>query len=364
MGGDMRIGMSHDDGDVLHVASMAASLRLRAISSPDRPTVYRIEDGVAATGMLPLGDILLALRIELDMRQDALRARFRSRVARGLAGPGPDTFSPFVQYAPAVPEGAVTELLAAYRALDMPDEELDGRLPRGVDGLWSREMQEALSSLGARRGETRTDRLLAITGRDWSCPGCGRGKPALLRRNGRGQPFLALARHHDHSGDGRPPPKRMARFPMTVVCGDCNVAEAAAKARLVREGVVPGWFSFAPSEIGLFIGVGEGRPHRMDHAAAERLARSDPEILQHVEANARGRWPTMDPENGVFVLDGEVHTAGEARFVVGEFDGMERLAGELGTEDGLMMGFALQARSTSPSPGEEVRERPQAVRPA
>jgi rubredoxin len=99
----------------------------------------------------------------------------------------------------------------------------------------------------------------------WVCPACGRSKYQILRYKGgspiyNGNPEVAsnliapLARHHDHSRE-RYADSGKARFKETVICQDCNSAEAAAKTQLK----LPQNFSFSPNEIGEFVlGISHG----------------------------------------------------------------------------------------------------------
>lgn len=88
----------------------------------------------------------------------------------------------------------------------------------------------------------------------WRCPSCGRSAHQLIRwteivgpswraRFGdeHGMGFtITLTMHHCHAGH---------RFPRTLICGDCNSADGAAKRKLG----LPGSWSFSPWEIGKFV---------------------------------------------------------------------------------------------------------------
>jgi hypothetical protein len=90
----------------------------------------------------------------------------------------------------------------------------------------------------------------------WCCPSCGRSARELVRwteirgpswraRYGdeHGMGFtVTLSKHHCH-GKGR--------FSPTLICGDCNSADGAAKRKL---GLPADW-SFTPAEIGQFVKV-------------------------------------------------------------------------------------------------------------
>lgn len=110
---------------------------------------------------------------------------------------------------------------------------------------------------------------------NWRCPCCARGKAAIVRLDKNGGLVGPIVEHHDHMEDdvmeidiprealdggkvsevwGRHD-KALAglsgliRFPRTWICGDCNNADAAAKAYVDA----PKWFSFSPFEIRLFV---------------------------------------------------------------------------------------------------------------
>lgn len=107
----------------------------------------------------------------------------------------------------------------------------------------------------------------------WSCPSCGRTATQLIRwtdirgpawRARYGDEYgmgftIALTKHHCHAG---------YRFPQTLICGDCNSADGAAKRKLR----LPRSWSFAPSEIGQFVST---QPHSgqttINYAVAQRI---------------------------------------------------------------------------------------------
>lgn len=107
----------------------------------------------------------------------------------------------------------------------------------------------------------------------WRCPSCKRSPQELVRwteirgPTGRqrfadehGMGFtISMSRHHCH-GSGR--------FTTTLICGDCNSADGAAKRKL---GLPEDW-SFSPTEIGRFVAV---IPHsgltRIDFEEALRI---------------------------------------------------------------------------------------------
>lgn len=115
--------------------------------------------------------------------------------------------------------------------------------------------------------------LWATLAHDWRCPACGRNKLELLRwaRVDQDKPterygwFAAVHQHHDH---GQPWGAPAARFQPTVLCDQCNVAEATAKRVLRLEPA----FSFSPAEIAQFVrAVAHGR-HTLDYDRAAGIA--------------------------------------------------------------------------------------------
>lgn len=121
-----------------------------------------------------------------------------------------------------------------------------------------------------------------MTSLAWRCPACGRQKIDIARKTEGGVILCQLERHHDHLGDLAAKMLRetacqdirdsllsqrkracasvlplVERFAETLVCMDCNAADAAMKrdlgGRARRE------FSFSPSEIGAFV---VARPHQ------------------------------------------------------------------------------------------------------
>lgn len=112
---------------------------------------------------------------------------------------------------------------------------------------------------------------------DWRCPACKRSKFQLLTWTkcltgyggilpGEYQWLAPIHEHHDHRSDnGIDSP----RFAPTLICGNCNSADASVKRRLR----LPSQFSFSPSELGQFV---TGYPH--DRVTA------DPEIAKKIYA--------------------------------------------------------------------------------
>ena len=116
-------------------------------------------------------------------------------------------------------------------------------------------------------------KIWAEVGPYFICPGCGRNKFQLLRwtiRNpGKPSSFkdwvAILHRHHDHSGDLFNP--STGRFPVTIVCGQCNASDGSVKRRLK----LPRNFSFSAYEISHFIQATPHAAHKIDFEVARRI---------------------------------------------------------------------------------------------
>ena len=136
--------------------------------------------------------------------------------------------------------------------------------------------------------ENNADGLGAIsnffgTHEDFCCPCCHRSKRNIARIDKNGHLLCQFVYHHDHFGDtsgGIIKAHRgeldwresrelhslgdnFERFPQTLICSDCNVAEGAAKK---VSPAIPPAFSFTPLEISQFIIVSDNKPHRIDGA--------------------------------------------------------------------------------------------------
>jgi hypothetical protein len=111
-------------------------------------------------------------------------------------------------------------------------------------------------------------------GTGWRCPCCHRSKVELARLDRNRNLLCALHWHHDHFGDYASDKlprvanatdnliESFCRFPNTLICSDCNVAEPAAK-QIVN---AKPYFSFAPFEIATFITVRPNAGHLVDDA--------------------------------------------------------------------------------------------------
>lgn len=110
---------------------------------------------------------------------------------------------------------------------------------------------------------------------DWRCPCCHRSKEEFARRDKNHKLLCALHNHHDHFGDYASTKlpghvknliDSFCRFPDTLICSDCNVAEPVAK----TISGAPEHFSFAPFEIATFITVRKRSGHIVRPDCAKR----------------------------------------------------------------------------------------------
>jgi hypothetical protein len=97
-------------------------------------------------------------------------------------------------------------------------------------------------------------------GSRWQCPCCDRSAQELIRwseitgqywRAHYGDTWgmgwtISFARHHCHNAESG---GMGQRFETTLICGDCNGADGAAKRKLG----LPAWWSFSPAEIREFV---------------------------------------------------------------------------------------------------------------
>lgn len=163
------------------------------------------------------------------------------------------------------------------------DEEIEALFP-SLDGRWSGVTRWLIQKHGASRLDL--DQNWASVSQDWACPCCLRPKVELARKLASGVLLAHLHEHHDHIHDymaarlqetygsewprGIPPGTyelehsgslMIERFERTLICEDCNAADAAAKAKSSR---IDSYFSFRPSEIANFITSRPNRPHGID----------------------------------------------------------------------------------------------------
>lgn len=118
-----------------------------------------------------------------------------------------------------------------------------------------------------------THRLWADVGPNWVCPACHRSKFQVLRWTTRFprspnafQDWMApLHKHHDHSAGVLS--NRFSRFPETIICDQCNVADGTAKRKLK----LPKTFSFSPTEIAVFVVATPHDKHTINYEMAHAI---------------------------------------------------------------------------------------------
>lgn len=163
------------------------------------------------------------------------------------------------------------------------------------------------SGFGAIAGFFETDTA-------WRCPCCLRSKREIARLDKNGALLCPIVLHHDHFSDCVPAVVRDAlkgdwaayralmqsvvRFDDVLICGDCNVAEPAAK------GIVgaPKPFSFAPFEIAGFIAVTPHAPHTVNPERARIAYKAASQSMAFIaerlrEIGAALKAPDSDWEN-------------------------------------------------------------------
>lgn len=160
----------------------------------------------------------------------------------------------------------------------------------GLDPEKSKNMQDMMTSFSAKG--LHLNKWWAITPFDWKCEACGRVKKDIARLNKHGYLTCHLHEHHDHADrilkrefeffskaqgvivadeNSEKFIKRaaygLAAFDKTLICSDCNKADADAK-KLSR---TDDDFSFSPREIGRFIIVRSNQEHIVDVSIASAI---------------------------------------------------------------------------------------------
>lgn len=172
----------------------------------------------------------------------------------------------------------------------MDDDQVAGHiLTRVVDGRWSHLTRSLMRGLQASKLDLNSH--WASTWQGWECPCCQRPKASIARVTADGVLLCKLVWHHDHLGDFAKtllrPVKELdgsdderarrqvahtlvsplvERFAATLVCEDCNNADADMKSALAPD--IDRWFSFSPDEISRFIRVRANERHELDANAA------------------------------------------------------------------------------------------------
>lgn len=160
--------------------------------------------------------------------------------------------------------------------------------PEGLDGVWHPQTGRLQRELGANGLDLNN--WWCLTPADWVCSACGRTKPEIAKKGSSGALICHLVEHHDHmdryirkrlgelvggranfvaTADAEIFAKRsspaLEAFEPTIICEDCNNADALAKK---KAGAHPD-FSFTPSDIRAFVKASPNRPHQI---LAEQLA--------------------------------------------------------------------------------------------
>lgn len=249
----------------------------------------------------------------------------------------------------------------------MSDDDVEAHLlARHRDGRWSTQTRWLLSAFGTEKLEL--NEAWAENWTDWTCPACGRAKIELARLTEQNVLLCQLDWHHDHlrdhasrlmraqlTGDPGENERRAARsisaalplierFSETLLCNDCNAADAAMKAQLGKQ--VPSYFSFRPSEITRFVVVEPNRTHGLDVAAGE-------EIWDEVSADLAQRTEFAEML-GTRIGQGQ-HEREEASFALRQSTDDRKLFFALGYEamsgrakiDGIAAGLIARSRSTA-----------------
>jgi rubredoxin len=159
-----------------------------------------------------------------------------------------------------------------------------------LDGVMSPLTKAMVKSYGCTGVDM--DTLWAFTPTSWKCPSCQRSKVEIARPNKNGDLMCRLVEHHDHMKDlllrkfqsisanmervladeaaegfAKRSAPMVSAYDNTVICNDCNNADAAAKKHVRAHAS----FSFSPQEILEFVITVPGAEHRIDRAIAARI---------------------------------------------------------------------------------------------
>lgn len=178
----------------------------------------------------------------------------------------------------------------------MGDAEMRGHPATcNLDGRWSAQTEWLMRHFDTHRLDL--NEAWAGTYQSWECPACGRSKLEIARVTEDGVLLCRLTEHHDHLSDylkrlcreadipgslregyGRGPIRAAAhtlieRFSRTLICEDCNNADAEMKKMIGSS--IDRHFSFSPREIRMFVRPCENRKHEVDceagHAAWQEV---------------------------------------------------------------------------------------------
>ena len=169
-------------------------------------------------------------------------------------------------------------------------EAIENGLLDSLDGVMSPVSQSIAKRLGAEQFDMNS--WWVETPTHWICPGCGRGKLDVARLNTKGEIMCHLVEHHDHmkdvlkrrfqeisinrekviaSAEAEKFAKRssmmISAFENTIVCVDCNNADAVAKKAVSAHSD----FSFSSQELRQFINSTSNQPHQIIEKTAEKI---------------------------------------------------------------------------------------------
>ena len=119
--------------------------------------------------------------------------------------------------------------------------------------------------------------LYRQTGPNWRCPACGRSRYHVMRWTNRCSRLkgkyegwmIGLHKHHDHSVEdiNKLIKNEGTRFPLTIICDQCNSADGRIKTKLH----LPKNFSFSPSELRQFITPTNHGEHHINYEKAAEV---------------------------------------------------------------------------------------------
>jgi rubredoxin len=161
-----------------------------------------------------------------------------------------------------------------------------------LDGIMSPLSRELAERYNVRTEAIDMTLAWACTPKDWTCPGCRRGKRDIARLTDKGKLMCRLVEHHDHMADlveaeferqckthgkvvadefakrfAKRASQMVAAYDNTIICDDCNTVDPKAK----REVGAHKDFSYSPQEISQFVKARPNVPHEIDREQARRI---------------------------------------------------------------------------------------------
>lgn len=169
-------------------------------------------------------------------------------------------------------------------------EAIENGILDSLDGVMSPVSQSLAERLGTAQFDMNS--WWVETPTYWTCPGCGREKLEIARLNTNGEIMCHLVEHHDHMKDvlkrrfqeisisrekvianaeaekfAKRSSMMISAFENTIVCVDCNNADAVAK-KVVK--AHPD-FSFSSQELRQFINSTSNHPHQINEESAKKI---------------------------------------------------------------------------------------------